>query len=110
MTQFSSNTDLDKSNPDSSNKNSRTQKLIWISLAAVGSIISFFLSWPWWRDFSYWAESKVMWKIYFAVGFLLAVFVFYVFFRSLRTLFEHDAIEREQLADKSGIVDSEESL
>ncbi|KAA3646033.1 MAG: hypothetical protein DWP95_03635 [Proteobacteria bacterium] len=83
---------------------------MWISLAAVGSLFSVFLSWPWWRDFSYWAESELMWKIYFVLGFLLAVFVFYVFFRSLRTLFDHDVIEREELANKSRVEDSEDLL
>jgi hypothetical protein len=42
-----------------------------------------------------------MWAIYFVVGFVLAVYVFYTFFGSMRTLFEHDAIEREALDDKS---------
>ena len=36
-----------------------------------------------------------MWMLYFVLGFVLAVFVFYVFLARLRTLFEHDAIERE---------------
>jgi len=102
--------DNEKPNPDVSNQGSRAQKLIWVSLAAVGSLISLFLSWPWWRDFSYWAESKVMWKIYFVLGFLLAVYVFYIFFRAVRTLFEHDAIERQELANQSDTDDSEDVL
>ena len=110
MTQFSNKADLERSDSDSPNKKSKMQKLIWISLAAVGSLFSVFLSWPWWRDFSYWPESKMMWNIYFVVGFLLAVYVFYVFFRSLRTLFDHDAIEREELAGKSSVKDSEDVL
>ena len=42
-----------------------------------------------------------MWAIYFAVGFVLAVYVFYIFFRSMRTLFEHDVIERAEAAEEA---------
>lgn len=76
----------------------RAQWVIRLSLAVLASLLSFFLAWPWWRDFSYWAESHTMWAIYFIAGFILAVYVFYAFFGSLRTLFEHDAIERAELA------------
>lgn len=72
------------------------QRIIRISLAVVASAASLALSWPYWRDFSYWAESPAMWRVYFAVGFVLAVYVFYVFFDSLGTLFEHDELERQK--------------
>ncbi len=49
-----------------------------------------------------------MWAIYFTVGFVLAVYVFYAFFGSMRTLFEHDAIEREALDDKSPVRNPED--
>lgn len=78
---------------------SRARWIIRLAVAVVASVVSFFLSWPYWRDFSYWAESRFMWAIYFVVGFLLAIYVFYVFFGALRTLFEHDAIERARLAE-----------
>lgn len=68
-------------------------------LAVVGSVASFALSWPYWRDFSYWAESPAMWMVYFAVGFVLAIYVFVVFLGSLRTLFEHDALGRQQTGE-----------
>lgn len=74
------------------------QRIIWLALAIVASGVSFALSWPYWRDFGYWAESRTMWLIYFIVGFLLAVYVFYAFFDSLSTLFKHDALEREKQA------------
>lgn len=77
-----------------------------LSLAVAASLLAFFLAWPWWRDFSYWAESRLMWAIYFAVGFALAVYVFHTFFGNLRTLFEHDAIERAELADQPESPDS----
>jgi hypothetical protein len=48
-----------------------------------------------------------MWTLYFVVEFVLAVYVFHVFFGSLRTLFEHDAIERAELADSSKADDPE---
>lgn len=69
------------------------QRTIDITLAAFASAAAFLLSWPFWRDFQYWSESHMMWLAYFAVGFILSVYVFYVFLGSLRTLFEHDALE-----------------
>jgi hypothetical protein len=71
----------------------RAQKVIQFMLAICASVLSFFLAWPWSRDFSYWAESHTLWVIYFVVGFVLAIYVFYAFLGSIRTLFEHDAIE-----------------
>jgi hypothetical protein len=70
----------------------------------------FFLAWPWSRDFSYWAESHALWAIYFLIGFVLAIYVFYVFLGSLRTLFEHDAIEREELAARERVETQEDKL
>lgn len=65
-------------------------------LAVAGSVVSLFLSWPYWRDFGYWATSPALWRLYFIAGFCLAVFVFVVFLRSLATLFEHDQIARAE--------------
>lgn len=76
----------------------RSGRIVKLTVAALASLLSVFLSWPYWRDFSYWAESRSMWALYFAVGFVLAVYVFYVFMGCLRTLFEHDALERAELA------------
>lgn len=78
-------------------------------LAVLGSAASLALSWPYWRDFGYWAESHTMWLVYFAVGFCLAVYVFIVFLRSLATLFEHDELERASIAARpaSPVVDEE---
>lgn len=66
------------------------QRSIDITLSVLAGAVSFLLSWPYWRSFGYWAESGGWWFAYFVAGFLLAVFVFYVFFRSLRTLFAHE--------------------
>lgn len=84
-----------------------TRRIIWLSVAVIASLLSFFLSWPYWRDFSYWPESRTMWALYFTVGFVLAVYVFYVFFGCLRTLFEHDEIERAELAAEGRADDTE---
>ncbi|QOW24457.1 hypothetical protein [Lysobacter sp. H23M47] len=74
------------------------QRLIDLTIAILASIVSFLLSWPYFRDFEYWAESHAMWMVYFVVGFLLAVYVFYVLLRITRTLFEHDALDRTDTA------------
>lgn len=66
------------------------QKAIDLTLSSVGSLAAVALSWPYWRSFSYFAESRTAWWLYIASGYFLAVFVFYVFFRALRTLFSHD--------------------
>jgi len=75
------------------------QRAIRMGLAVLGSAVSLALSWPYWRDFGYWPESRVMWRVYFVLGFVLAVYVFYAFLGRLGTLFEHDALERAQRAD-----------
>lgn len=74
------------------------QRTIRLSIAILASAASMALSWPYWRDFEYWAESEVMWLVYFALGFILAVYVFYAFLDSLGTLFEHDALEKAEKA------------
>lgn len=67
------------------------QRMIDLVLAALASLISVLLSWPYWRDFEHWTESRAMWWLYILAGYLLAIYVFYVFMGSLRTLFLHDA-------------------
>lgn len=76
------------------------QRLTRLGVAIFGSVISVALSWPYWRDFEYWAESQAMWRGYFVVGFLLAVYVFYVFLGATATMFKHDAIDRAKLAEE----------
>lgn len=71
------------------------QRVIDVTLSVLASAFGFALSWPFWRDFEYWAESQTLWYVYFVVGFVLAVYLFYVFIGSLRTLFDHDALLRE---------------
>lgn len=75
------------------------QRIIRLGVSILASGASLALSWPFWRDYGYWAESRSMWLVYFAAGFLLAVYVFYVFLGRLATLFQHDAIERAQRKD-----------
>lgn len=87
--------------------NRLARRIIWIFVAVMGSALSFALSWPWHRDHSYGPESQTMWTIYFVIGFILAVYVFYVFFGKLHTLFEHDEIEREEIAARDAANTSE---
>lgn len=66
------------------------QRSIDLSLSTLASLVAVGLSWPYWRSHSYFAESVAAWAVYFALGFVLSIFVFYVFFRALRTLFTHE--------------------
>lgn len=67
-----------------------SQRVVDLCLAVLASIAAFLLSWPYWRDFQYWPESHAAWRLYFAIGFALAIYVFYVFIRSLHALFSHE--------------------
>lgn len=66
-----------------------TQRITDLTLSVLASVAAFLLSWPFWRDFEFWPESHVAWWIYFGLGFVLAVYVFYVFIGSLHILFLH---------------------
>ncbi len=66
------------------------QRIIDLTLAVLATVVAFLLSWPFWRDFEYWPESPLAWWLYFVAGFVLAVYVFYVFIGSLHILFLHD--------------------
>lgn len=72
-----------------------SQRTIDLSLSVLASLAGVLLSWPFFRDHRYWAESPEMWWIYLAAGFLLAIYVFYVFVICLRTLFAHDALGKQ---------------
>ena len=73
------------------------QLIIDIVVTLLASVVSFFLSWPFWRNFTYWGESRLAWWIYFVVGFLMVAYVFFIFLRVLRTLFLHDALAKAGL-------------
>lgn len=77
-----------------------SQRTIDLSLSVLASAAGFLLSWPFWRDFQYWPESHFAWWCYFATGFALAIYVFFVFIRSLRALFSH---EMHAAADEEGL-------
>lgn len=81
--------------------NRMAQRIIDLTLSALAALVSLLLSWPYWRDFEYWPESPMMWRVYFAVGFALAVYVFYVFLDALRTLFLHEDQGRDAAARSS---------
>jgi hypothetical protein len=73
------------------------QLIIDIVVSLLACLAGFFLSWPFWRSYGYWAESHLAWWIYFVTGFLMAAYVFFIFLRVLRTLFLHDALAKAGL-------------
>ncbi len=85
--------------------------IIRVALAILASGASLALSWPYWRDYGYWPESHAMWRVYFVLGFVLAVYVFYAFLGSLGTLFEHDGLERAKrtVASAKATANSEDA-
>lgn len=78
------------------------QRVIDLVLSALATALAFALSWPFLREFKYWAESRELWWIYFVVGFVLAFYVFYVFMRAIHTLFRHDALAHAAAAKDDG--------
>lgn len=76
------------------------QRITDLTISVVACLAAFLLSWPFWRDFEAWPESHVAWQVYFGVGFLLSVYVFYVFIGSLRILFLHDATAKRNGNDE----------
>ena len=48
-------------------------RIMDLGLSVFASVAALLLSWPYWRDFEYWAESRWAWLIYFVLGFELAV-------------------------------------
>ncbi|MCO4320041.1 hypothetical protein [Aliidiomarina quisquiliarum] len=65
------------------------QRLTDFIIAFLSSGAAVLLSLPFWRDNEYFAESDLYWQIYFILGFILGVYVIYVFIGSLRMLFIH---------------------
>ena len=71
-----------------------TPRITDLTLSMLACVAAVLLFWPFWRDFEYWPESHLAWWVYFVAGFVLAVYVFYVFIGSLRILFLHDTQEQ----------------
>jgi hypothetical protein len=71
-----------------------THRITDLTLSMLACVAAVLLSWPFWRNFEYWPESHLAWLAYFVTGFVLAVYVFYVFIGSLRILFLHDTQEQ----------------
>lgn len=76
-------------------------------VSILASVVAFALSWPFWREFEHWADSQTAWMAYFGVGFILAVYVFYAFMNSLRTLFLHDVWAREKAEAQAKAAEEE---
>lgn len=78
------------------------QRTIDLVLSSVASAAALLLSWPYFRNYEYFAETRLAWVVYFVAGFVMSVYLFQAFLGSMRTLFEHDAIERAEAARKGG--------
>lgn len=78
------------------------QRFFDLVISVLGTVAAMLLSWPYWRDYEYWAESQTAWMVYFAGGFLLSVYVFYAFIGSTRILFGHAADEARQAKAAEG--------
>jgi uncharacterized membrane protein len=70
--------------------------MIDLVLSLIATVVAMALSWAVLRDFHYWPVSHAAWLVYFGLGFVLALFVFYVFIQVLHTLFAHDVLTREK--------------
>ena len=75
------------------------QRTIDLVLSLIATVIAMALSWPFWRDFHYWPVSHIAWQVYFGLGFVLSIYVFFVFIQALHTLFAHDALSKEDTPD-----------
>lgn len=75
------------------------QRLTDLIISFLATVVAFLLSLPFWRDNEYFAESDLYWRVYFVVGFILGIYVFYVFIGSLRMMFIH--ARDEALAQQS---------
>lgn len=65
------------------------QRLTDLIISFFASLAALLLSLPFWRDNEYFAESDLFWRVYFVLGFILGMYVFYVFIGSVRMLFIH---------------------
>lgn len=74
------------------------KRTIDLVLSIVASAVALLLSWPYFRNYEFWPESSGMWTFYFIFGYIVSVYVFYVFLGALHTLFEHDALEHAEAA------------
>lgn len=77
------------------------QIIIDAIVSIIAAAAAFALSWPFWRTFEYWAESQLMWWVYFVVGYVFSVYVLFIFIRCMHTLFLHDALLKSGNLPKS---------
>lgn len=59
----------------------------------VAILVTFFftvLSIPYQFEFSYWAESLLLWAVYFIAGTILVVYIFYIFLQDWGHLIEEE--------------------
>ena len=71
------------------------QRVTDLVFSVLACAAAFLLSWPFKREFAYWATSHTAWWIYFICGSALSMYVFYAFIGSLHILFLHAAEEED---------------
>ena len=81
------------------------QKITDLIVSVLATLAAVLLSWPFWVEHLYWAESVTAWQVYIVVGFVLAAYVFYVFLGSLRFLFSHAEDEKREAACQERCAD-----
>ncbi len=59
-----------------------------LAVATLAMLFFVLLSLPYQFEFSYWAESPFLWAVYFLVGSLLVLYIFYIFLQDWRHLME----------------------
>lgn len=63
---------------------------MWV-MAALIVIVGALLSWPFWVDHGFWAESRGMWVVHVALGCLGGLYVAAMFLNTLATLIYSEA-------------------
>jgi len=61
-----------------------------LAVATLAMLFFALLSFPYQFEFSYWAESPFLWVVYFLVGAVLVVYIFYIFLQDWRHLMEEE--------------------
>lgn len=59
-------------------------------VAILVTLFFVLISVPYQFEFGYWAESPLLWAIYFITGAILVAYIFYIFLRDWRKLIEEE--------------------
>lgn len=63
-------------------------------VAFLINIFFVLISTPWYFEFNFFAETPLMWVVYYVLGFLLSLFTIWVFLRALNILSDHDELHK----------------